>query len=299
MLFSTPLITVYSLTLMTLIGLVSGSFLNCAAIRIVTGEKFATGRSHCMSCGHVLSPLDLVPLFSWLFLRGKCRYCGKKISFRYPLSELITAAVFVSLLLRYDFSLRFLELLLLSAILLCASFADLEGYIIPNRLILGAIAVRIVFVLIRGLVTEKGTLGTLALQSIIGGFSVALPLFILALIMDKVLKKESMGGGDIKLMFCIGLYFDWKINILIMLIACVLGIVFGIIALSLRIKKQTQAEEKAKAASAENPDNPGPNDTDTGTEIQKIFPFGPSIACAAWICMLCGEAILSAYMGLF
>jgi len=80
-------------------GLVFGSFLNCWAWRIVHNESVLKGRSHCAVCNHELGALDLVPLFSWIFLKGKCRYCGEKISARYPLVELICGLYFLSIFL--------------------------------------------------------------------------------------------------------------------------------------------------------------------------------------------------------
>ena len=74
---------IFSVIMAACLGAVAGSFLNCAALRIVRGEPFVKGRSHCPHCGHVLGPLELVPVISWLVQRGRCRACGAKISPRY------------------------------------------------------------------------------------------------------------------------------------------------------------------------------------------------------------------------
>lgn len=260
MLYSSPIITIYAIALTCLIGLAAGSFLNCAAMRAVSGESIARGRSHCPQCNHTLGALDLVPLFSWLFLRGRCRYCGTKISWRYPLSELLTALVFVSALLKWDISLKALEMALLGSVLLWISFTDAEAQIIPNRLIVAGIAIRVAFILV------SGDIPHVALQSVVGGLSVSLPVLLIALLLEKLLKKEAVGGGDIKLLFMAGLYFDWKLNVLALLLACFVGIAFALIS---RVKSG------------------------------KPFPFGPAIACGTWLSMLFGSAIISAYLGLF
>lgn len=260
MLYSTPLMTAYLIALSALAGLAAGSFLNCAAMRTVSGESLVKGRSHCPECGHTLSAPDLVPLFSWLFLRGKCRYCGAKISFRYPAAELLTALVFVSALLRWDVSLRGLEMLLLGSILLWISFVDAEAQIIPNRLVVAGIVVRVLFILLSEDIPGE------ALRSAIGGASVALPVLLIALLLEKLLKKEAVGGGDIKLLFMTGLFFDWKLNLLALFLACIVGLGFA-------------------AASRH--------------KFGKPLPFGPAIACGTWLSMLFGEAIISAYLGLF
>lgn len=260
MLYSSPIITVYAIALTCLIGLAAGSFLNCAAMRAISGESIALGRSHCPQCNHTLGALDLVPLFSWLFLRGRCRYCGAKISWRYPLSELLTALVFVSALLKWDISLKALEMALLGSVLLWISFTDAEAQIIPNRLIVAGIAIRVVFILV------SGDIPRVALQSAVSGLSVSLPVLLIALLLEKLLKKEAVGGGDIKLLFMTGLYFDWKLNVLALLLACFVGIAFALIS---RVKSG------------------------------KPFPFGPAIACGTWLSMLFGSAVISAYLGLF
>lgn len=135
MLYAAPAITIYSCCIAALLGACMGSFLNCAAWRIVHGESVLRGRSHCDVCGHVLVPRDLVPVFSYVFSHGRCRYCGAKLSPRHAVGEAVAAQVFVSLLLRYDISLRTLEAWAVACLLLACAFADLEGYIIPDRFI--------------------------------------------------------------------------------------------------------------------------------------------------------------------
>ena len=99
LLFASPLAGVYLLTLAVLLGLVMGSALNCLAWRMAHGEKWSGGRSRCPQCGHELNALDLVPLFSYLFLRGRCRYCGERISPRYALAELTLGLTYGAVLL--------------------------------------------------------------------------------------------------------------------------------------------------------------------------------------------------------
>ena len=267
MLYSSAFTTVYCCVLAAVLGGCFGSFLNCMAWRIVHGESVLKGRSHCDKCGHILGAGDLVPIFSFLAHRGKCRYCGAQLSKRHVWGELISALVFVSLLLRYDISLQLLELLLLAILLLACSFADLEGYIIPDRFILAAVAVRLVFIFISGDILKE------FVYSIIGGFSVAIALLIIVLIMEKLLKREAMGGGDIKLIFVTGIFLGWKLNILCLIFACIIGIATGIIAM---------AGQKEEA-----------------DENSRMIPWGPSIAAGAWLTMLFGQAIINWYISLF
>ena len=259
MLHATPLITAMLTGFAVLIGLVMGSFLNCLALRLTTGETIM-GRSHCFSCAHELSGADLVPLFSYIFLGGKCRYCHAKIPLRYPLTEACCALIYAALLYRFDFSWELLKFTLLFSVLFSASLADLQEYIIPDPLVIAGIVCRIPFIFL------SPAPGKEALNALLGGFSVALLLLLIVLISEKVMKKEAMGGGDIKLFFMIGLYFNWKVNLFLLLCSCLIGILFAAVF---------------------------------GKGKGKMIPFGPSIACAALVAALCGEKVIAAYLGLF
>ena len=149
MLHLTPFLTVYCCALAALLGACMASFLNCMAWRVVHGESVLRGRSHCDACGHVLGARDLVPIVSYFASGGRCRYCGAKLSSRHVWGEVIGAAVFVSLLLHYDISLRLLEAWLLASILLACSFADLEGYIIPDRFLAAGLVLFIASLFLR------------------------------------------------------------------------------------------------------------------------------------------------------
>ncbi|MFA4998895.1 MAG: prepilin peptidase, partial [Candidatus Paceibacterota bacterium] len=123
-----------------LFGLIIGSFLNCVIYRLEEGKSFLKGRSFCPDCGHVLGFIDLVPVFSFIFLKGKCRYCGKRISWQYPLVELATGVIF--LLVSIVFGVRsfgYIYYLLISSLLIIVFVYDLKHYIIPDGVIYTAI----------------------------------------------------------------------------------------------------------------------------------------------------------------
>ena len=136
---------IYCCAVSVLLGAVFGSFLNCAAWRLAHGESVLRGRSHCTACGHVLGAGDLVPVLSWLFLRGKCRYCGNRIPARYPLTELVFAVLTLLCLLRFDLSWLCLRNWILLCCLFCLSLTDLECMIIPDVLLLIAAAAWVLF----------------------------------------------------------------------------------------------------------------------------------------------------------
>ena len=259
MLRLSPFITVYCCTVAALLGACTGSFLGCLAWRTVHGESVLRGRSHCDICGHVLGVRDLVPVFSYLFSGGKCRYCGAKLSARHVWGELISGAVFVTLLLQYDISLQTLEAWLLACVLLACAFADLEGYIIPDRFLAAGVVLFAVTLLIEPEPVHRLTDGLL------GGVGVGGGLLLLSLYMDKRLKRETLGGGDIKLLFLTGLFFGWKANLLCLTLACVAGIVWGL----------------------------------AGKRRGEAIPWGPSIAVGAWITALAGQPFINWYLGFF
>ena len=264
MLYITPGFTVYFCSVAFLLGACMGSFLNCMAWRIVHGESVLRGRSHCDACGHVLTARDLVPIVSFLAHRGRCRWCGAKLSARHVWAETVTGAVFVLILLKFDISLQALGALALACVLLAGAFADLEGYIIPDRFVLAGIGLRVVWFFFEDWRTTLPDV-------LLGGFAVGGGLLAFVLLYEKLRKIEAMGGGDLKLLFVTGLWLGWAKNLLCLLLACVFGIVFG-----LATQKRRAQQENAK-----------------------ILPWGPSICAAGIITMLAGDAVIAAYVSLF
>lgn len=257
-------IKIYLYVVIGLLGLVMGSALNCLSYRMAHKQKWAGGRSVCPSCRHTLGTLDLIPLFSWLFLKGKCRYCGNKISARYPLTEALLALIYVSLLWRFGLSLQLVTTMIFCSCLFCLSLIDLDTQIIPDRFLVIPAVVRIAQLFIE----QDATTALLALipAVVLGG-----GILILSLIMDKILKKDTMGGGDIKLLAVLGLYLSGfptciAEGLLLLLAASVIGIVMGMI--------MTKAKTDA------------------------IFPFGPALALSGWFILLFGEDIALWYNSL-
>ena len=245
-----------------LLGAVFGSFLNCAAWRLSHGESVLRGRSHCTACGHVLGAGDLVPILSWLFLRGKCRYCGKKIPARYPLTEAVFALLTVGCLLRFDLSWLCLRNWILLCCLFCLSLTDLECMIIPDVCLIIAAAVWGIFLPLTGMGWPAVRGGLLAGLIFGGG------LLGLSLLMDRILKRDSLGGGDIKLFAVLGLYLGIVGTLFMTVLACLLGLMFAVL-------------RRGRGGGSE------------------PFPFGPAIAAAGTVMLLCGEPLIQWYTGLF
>ena len=245
-----------------LLGAVFGSFLNCAAWRVSHGESVLRGRSHCTACGHVLGAGDLVPILSWLFLRGRCRYCGKKIPARYPLTEAVFALLTLLCLLRFDLSWLCLRNWILLCCLFCLSLTDLECMIIPDVCLIIAAAVWGIFLPLTGMGWPAVRGGLLAGLIFGGG------LLGLSLLMDRILKRDSLGGGDIKLFAVLGLYLGIVGTLFMTVLACLLGLLFAVL-------------RRGRGGGSE------------------PFPFGPAIAAAGTVMLLCGEPLIQWYTGLF
>lgn len=124
-----------------LMGLIFGSFLNAWALRTIKNESIHKGRSKCPQCNHQLSWRDLVPVLSWLILKGCCRYCHQKISWQYPVVEVVTALLFLGLYVKFGLSLNFFVASLVSSFLVLIFLTDARAYVIPDIfVILGIIA---------------------------------------------------------------------------------------------------------------------------------------------------------------
>lgn len=251
-------LTVYILTFAAVFGGVFGSFINCMAWRIAHHENVLKGRSHCATCQHPLGILDLVPVLSYLFLKGRCRYCKEKISPRYMITELIMVLAFVAVIWKFDVTFLSLRYLVLICILLGLALVDMETYEIPDRFIVAGIGwwiVTIPLLDVDWLVQIKtGLIGAVA----IGG-----GMLVLSILFDKITGKESLGGGDIKLFFMVGLYLGGFVSLFNLIVACIIGIIF-----SLGIG-------------------------------QKKIPFGPAISVATFVSVVCGQDIVNWYLSLF
>ena len=193
-----------------LYGVVIGSFLNVLTLRIPLKESVTLKRSHCMTCGHTLSWYELFPLFSYIFLGGKCRHCKSKISIQYPLVEGLNGILYVIVFLVHGVSVETILYCLCASALIALSVIDWRTQEIPMGFN--------IFILLLGLVRLITDLGNWS-QYVIGLFAVSGFLYLLFLIT----KGRGIGGGDIKLMAATGLLLGWQLNIIAFLLGCVLG----------------------------------------------------------------------------
>ena len=252
------------------LGLVIGSFLNVCIYRIPEGLSLLWPASKCVNCSKRVVWHDNIPVLSYLFLKGKCRHCQHKISALYPITEIVTGIVFLSLfhgviLVKGDLVCAYIFYLVFCCLLIVGSIVDLKLYIIPNEitytgLILAPIA-GLLCVGSRNLNNAQGYFDNSANQwldslqvSMIGIFVAGGMIFLCGIIGKLVLRKDAMGFGDVKLMGVIGGFIGWKLAVATFFLAPFFGLLFGIPRLISR--------------------------------RGKMIPYGPFLSLAAFICLL-------------
>ncbi len=204
-------------------GLVFGSFYNVVGLRVPLKESIIKPPSHCKTCDRNLMAKELVPVFSYIFLKGKCNGCGTKISWIYPVMELLTGLLFALAYWRFGFSIELIVALLFISLLVIITVSDIAYMLIPDKILLFFLAPLII-----GRILSPLNPWWDSILGAVVGFGV---LFLIA-----VISKGGMGGGDIKLFFVIGLVLGTIPTLLTLFIASLIGTVIGII--TLRVNKQ-------------------------------------------------------------
>ena len=215
------LIDVIFLTIFSLYGIIIGSFVNVLILRIPIKESITLTRSHCMSCGHVLSWYELFPLFSYIFLGGKCRHCKAHISVQYPIVEALNGILYAIVYLAHGLSIITFLYCLCASALIALSVIDWRTKEIPIGFN--------IFILLLGLIRLFTNLGNWS-QYVIGFVAVSGFLFLLFLIT----RGRGIGGGDIKLMAATGLLLGWQLNIVGFLIGCILGSIIHLTLMAIK-----------------------------------------------------------------
>ena len=221
-----------------ILGSTVGSFLNVVIYRVPRNISIVYPPSHCPHCGNPIKWYDNIPLLSYLVLRGRCRYCKERISFRYFVVELITALLFLFLYSKYRFTFYFFTYLTLSLALIIAGFIDWEHYLIPDIFSLSLIPLGFIlsyFFPLHGFSHFKGLY-----LSLLGGITGFISLFLIGILGKILFRKESMGGGDMKLLAGIGCFLGIRGVLLTIFISSLLGAVVGILLIVLKIKKREE-----------------------------------------------------------
>lgn len=233
----------YLSVIIFLFGIVIGSFLNVLIYRLPIGLDFKKGSSFCPNCKHDLKWYDLFPLFSFIFLRGRCRYCKAKISAQYPIVEALNGIMYVlAFLFLTDGALKpeLIGYFMILSCLIVLSWTDFQHNIIPDSMwiciLLGGIELYICDVVRNGFSWET------LINRIIGFFIVSVTLLVLGLIFSKIKGIDAIGGGDIKLMAAAGFVLGWQLTVLATVVGTIIGLIFTIIFLAIAAKKEQKKE---------------------------------------------------------
>ena len=219
----TPAFVIWSGFLTFVLGSAFGSFIDCLAWRTVHHESVLSGRSHCDACGHVLGAADLVPVLGYVFLKGRCRYCGAKIPADSVTAEILLGSAWLGAFLRFGFDAETLTCMVLSAILLGLSFVDRMAMVIPDGFIAAMLIWWVPFLLLSG--DPKGC----ALRGLAGGLLIGGGVLVIDLIFERIRKVEGMGGGDIKLFFMTGLYLHPLLLLFYLILSSIIGLLFALL----------------------------------------------------------------------
>ncbi|MCU0606552.1 MAG: prepilin peptidase [Candidatus Edwardsbacteria bacterium] len=282
----------------TVLGLLIGSFANVCIWRIPRGEEIVRTPSHCPACGAGIRWFDNLPVLGFLLLLGRCRRCHARIPWRYPAVELASAALFLSLALRFGPDWRLAGYIPFAWSLLVISAIDIERYIIPDELTYagtgGGVAFAVAALFLPGIaLTLPGAapgwrFGPL-LDSVAGLAAGGGLIALVAWLGRLWYRQEAMGGGDVKLAAMIGAVLGWQGALLAIFIGMVSGALAGLLLLALGRTKTTRELNETVYAG-----QPG-----AGPVAPKAaVPFGPFLALGALAALFCGPALLSWYAGL-
>jgi leader peptidase (prepilin peptidase)/N-methyltransferase len=267
--------------LMSLVGLLVGSFLNVVIYRLpkmleqewqlqcdllsgqtskaITPLSLSKPRSTCPHCGHPISALENIPVLSYLLLRGKCRSCHAPISIRYPLIELLSALLTAVIAWQFGLSWACLGGVLLTWTLIALTFIDVDCQLLPDKLTLPLLWLGIVFNLFANFASLN--------DSVIGAMLGYLSLWSVYQLFRMITGKEGMGYGDFKLLAALGAWMGWQSLPVIILLSSLVGAIVGISLIALKLQQH-----------------------------DKPIPFGPYLAAAGWIALVWGDTLNQSYL---
>lgn len=256
------------LILFFLFGSAVGSFLNVVVLRAPKRKSIVKNRSHCPKCKHNLSALDLIPVWSFLFLRGRCHYCRKKISWQYPIVEVVTGIIFALGFLVLGLSLNFIFFTIYTSFLIAIFVLDYTKYIIPDFLSIPASTAALIGSTVINFSGAK-TISFSAFSALLGNLAIAVLIgggfFLLQFLISR---GRWVGGGDIRLGAVMGLMLGFPNIIAALGIAYVIGALWGIGLIILKRKT-----------------------------IKGVLPFGTFLTISTIICLLWGDEIVNGYLG--
>ena len=216
-----------------ILGASFGSFLNVVIYRVPAKMSLIKPASHCDSCKTPIKPFDNIPIFSYFILGGKCRQCGDSFSSRYVLVEGLTAGLTVWLFIIFGINEKFFMYLILTYLLIAITFVDIDHFIIPNGFVIFGLGVLIIGLPMNWLPIDWE-------DGVSGAFVFAGFLFAIGLIGQFILKKESIGFGDIKLGLVLGGYLGVEYSVLALYLSFAISAIFVFIMLGSKMISKSQ-----------------------------------------------------------
>lgn len=213
-------------TIIFVLGLLIGSFLNVCTYRIPREESIAYPPSHCTSCNNRIESYDLIPVISYILLKGKCRHCGEKISIKYPLIELSTGIIFTAIYFKYGFSLKLLKFLVLTSFLIVIGIIDYNTTDVYLETTLSGVIAGLIFLGINYYL--KLPVKTYIIGALIGGGVVSIIILI----------TGAIGWGDAEICVLGGLYLGMRLTILMLFLSVVIGGSVGTVLIFLKKKSK-------------------------------------------------------------
>ena len=246
--------------LVTVSGAAVGSFLNVCIHRLPLRVSLAWPASHCPNCRAPVKPYDNVPIFSYIWLGGRCRSCRMPISIKYPLIELVTAGVFLGTFLLFEPPVRFQRLIFACAMIMLAVI-DLEHRILPDVITLPGIVLGFLFSLFMPPGWRESLVGLVA-----GGGS----LWLMGEVYYRVRGEEGMGFGDVKMLAMIGAFLGWRSMLLTLVLSSFLGSIIGLVMIALK-----------------------------RGDMKYALPFGTFLAAGALVASVVGDRIIDWYASFY
>jgi leader peptidase (prepilin peptidase)/N-methyltransferase len=261
-----------------ILGAAVGSFLNVVVYRLPAGLSLVHPPSRCPHCLHRLAPYDNVPVLGWLWLRGRCRYCGAPIAARYPLVEAFTGLLFGAIALRFGYQGQVVSAWVLASWLVALALIDWDTMTLPNRLTQPGLLLGLGFSAAGwglGSAVQTADLGAVGPSAIAAGLLDALLAMALGLWLFQAIatvgrllwRRTAMGAGDVKLAAMLGAWLGWKLLLLASFLACLIGAVGGLGAIALGWLPRDRA-----------------------------LPFGPCLAIGSLLALLCGPELIATYV---
>jgi leader peptidase (prepilin peptidase) / N-methyltransferase len=257
-------------------GAVVGSFLNVVIARVPKRQSIVSPGSRCPHCGNPIAWYDNIPLLSWILLRRRCRKCSQPISARYPLVELLTGILAVAVLRHTGPNWAALGYFVFVATLLALSYIDLDSWLLPHQITWPLLAL--------GLLSPIWNRRLTWADSAIGAAAGFAGFAAIALLGERLLKRETMGWGDVWLLTAIGAWLGWPALLPVVLLSAVQGAAVGTILIATRRDPEPSPVEAA-----------APSSDDDWVPPRHAVPYGPFLALGALEYLFFGDRLVSAW----